>query len=150
MPKSLLINIFFIAIVLITGQAEARRCEPTPQDEIGPFYRPNAPLRSKIGSGYLLSGVVRDAMNCKSIAGARIEVWLAGPAGAYGDDWRATLYTDRSGRYRIEMNFPPAYARRPPHVHILVDIKDYAGLVTQHYPKAGQKEARFDLVLERE
>lgn len=148
--KLRLIITFLLAIVLITGRAEARRCVPTPQDEIGPFYRPNAPLRSKIGSGYLLSGVVRDAVDCKPIAGARIEIWLAGTDGAYADAWRATLYSDRRGRYRIEMNYPPPYARRPPHVHILVDIKNYAGLITQHYPKAGAKKAGFDLVLERE
>jgi hypothetical protein len=45
---------------------------------------------------------------------------------------------------------PPSYARRPPHIHILVDMKNYAGLITQHYPKAGNREASFDLVLERE
>ena len=150
MLKFLLIYLVLLSTILVTERVEARRCAPTPQDEIGPFYRPNAPLRSKIGSGYLLSGVVRDSTDCKPIAGARIEIWLAGPDGAYADAWRATLYTDRRGRYRIEMNYPPPYARRPPHVHILVDIKNYAGLITQHYPKVGTKKARFDLVLERE
>ena len=29
-------------------------------------------------------------------------------------------------------------------------MKDYAGLITQHYPKVGKREARFDLVLETE
>lgn len=149
MIKSML-TILPLLLLLISAPAEARRCVPTPQDEIGPFYRPNAPLRSKIGSGYLLSGVVRDAVNCKPIAGARIEVWQAGPDGAYADSWRATLYTDQQGRYQIETNFPPPYARRPPHLHLLVDVKNYAGLITQHYPKAGTRKARFDLVLERE
>ena len=154
--KRLLLALIFpgvaaaITVMLMNGPAQARHCTPTPQDEIGPFYRPNAPQVSKIGSGYVLSGVVLDATNCKPIPGARIEVWQAGPDGAYGDSGRATLYADKKGRYRIETNFPPPYARRPSHIHILVDMKDYAGLITQHYPKPGKKKARFDLVIERE
>ena len=152
MPRTSKLTGVALALLLILpfSRVEARRCVPTPQDEIGPFYRPNAPLRSRIGSGYLLSGVVRDATTCQPIAGARIELWQAGPAGSYGDAWRATRISDSRGRYRIETSFPPPYARRPPHIHILVDIKGYAGLITQHYPKAGKKKARFDLVIERE
>lgn len=149
-PFILLTGALIISAVLLAGPALARLCTPTPQDEIGPFYRPNAPLTSKIGSGYILSGTVLDATNCKPISGARIEVWQAGPDGVYGDKGRATLYTDRKGRYRLETGFPPPYASRPPHIHMLVDIKDYAGLITQHYPKPGTQKARFDLVIERE
>lgn len=129
---------------------DARRCKPTPHDEIGPYYKPDAPLRTKIGEGYVLSGVVRDAVTCKPISQARIEVWMAGPQGAYGDQWRATLVSDRQGNYRIETPRAVPYARRPPHIHILVDIKNYAGLITQHYPKPGARSARFDLIIERE
>lgn len=139
-----------VSTLLLSAPAQAQRCTPTPQDEIGPFYRPNAPVTSKIGSGYVLSGTVLDASTCKPVPGARIEVWQAGPDGAYGDAWRATLYADKQGKYRLKTSFPPAYARRPPHIHILVDMKNYAGLITQHYPKPGTKSARFDLVMERE
>jgi hypothetical protein len=38
----------------------------------------------------------------------------------------------------------------PPHIHILVELKNYAGLITRHYPKSGKRKASFDLVLERE
>lgn len=31
--------------------ADSFACSPTELDEIGPFYRPNAPLRSRIGTG---------------------------------------------------------------------------------------------------
>jgi protocatechuate 3,4-dioxygenase beta subunit len=142
-----------VAVLLlmpVSSEASANRCPPTPQDEIGPYYHPNAPQRTRIGSGYLLTGVVRDAADCRPIPGARIEVWQAGPDGDYGDAWRATLYADDRGRYRLETNFPPPYARRPPHIHILVDMKGYAGLITQHYPKAGRTSAHFDLVMKRE
>lgn len=126
------------------------KCAPTPQDEIGPFYRPNAPLRSKIGTGYVLKGTVRSAATCRPIPGARIEFWQAGPDGNYRDAYRATIVTDRRGRYRLTTSFPPPYARRPPHIHILVDMRGYAGLITQHYPRAGQRQTTFDLTMETE
>lgn len=125
----------------------AGKCAPTQWDEIGPFYRPNAPVRSSIGKGYLLSGTVRSARDCSAVPNARIEVWQAGPEGEYGDAYRATLFADTKGRYRLETGFPPAYAARPPHIHILVDAKGFEGLVTQHYPKKGDRQGALDLVL---
>lgn len=143
-----------IAVLLLPGLATAAtaagKCQPTPWDEIGPFYRPNAPIRARIGSGFVLSGTVRSAADCQPIAGARVEVWQAGPAGTYDDAHRATIIADRQGRYRIETDFPPPYARRPAHIHILVDARGFAGLITQHYPKKGKKSATMNLVLEPE
>ena len=148
--KSVLLAVAAVVVTLLECPAGASRCIPTPQDEIGPFYRPNAPVRPKIGSGYVLEGTVRSAATCQPIPGARIEFWQAGPDGKYGDAWRATVYADKLGRYRLETSPPPPYASRPSHIHILVDMRGYAGLITQHYPKAGKKSATFDLVLETE
>ena len=145
--------IFAVAVIMLGVPHQARgaaECRPTPHDEIGPFYRPSAPLRGKIGSGYVLSGTVRSSVDCRPVPGARVEFWQAGPDGVYDDAHRATIIADRQGRYRLETDFPPAYGRRPPHIHILVDMRGFAGLVTQHYPKAGSKQATFDLVLEPE
>jgi protocatechuate 3,4-dioxygenase beta subunit len=130
--------------------AHASGCPPTPWDEIGPFYRPNAPVRSSIGKGYVLSGTVRSSLDCSAIPNARIEVWHTGPSGQYDDAHRATIFADRQGRYRLETSFPPGYARRPSHIHMLVDAKGFEGLITQHYPKLHAKQATFDLVLEPE
>jgi len=130
--------------------AQAARCTPTPWDEIGPFYRPNAPVRGSIGKGYLLSGTVRSTVDCSPIPGARVEIWQTGPGGKYDDAHRATIIADRQGRYRLETDFPGGYAQRPSHIHMLVDARGYEGLVTQHYPKKGKRQATFDLVLELE
>jgi protocatechuate 3,4-dioxygenase beta subunit len=111
---------------------------------------PNAPLRGKIGSGYLLTGTVRSARDCSPIAKARVEVWQTGPRGQYDEAHRATLVTDARGRYRLQTDFPGGYAQRPAHIHILVDAAGFEGLVTQHYPKKGTRQAEFDLVLEAE
>jgi catechol 1,2-dioxygenase len=145
--KCLNVALFLLAT---NGNAFAGTCSPTKWDEIGPFYRPNAPVRSSIGKGYLLSGTVRSADNCRPLHNARIEIWQAGPDGTYDDAHRATVFSDRTGRYRLQTSMPPPYGRRPPHIHILVDAKGFEGLITQHYPKKGKKSAAFDLVLEPE
>lgn len=128
----------------------AHKCPPTPWDEIGPFYRKDAPLRSKIGSGYVLSGTVRSAADCRPLPGARIEFWQANPGGTYDDAHRATIIADRRGRYRLETDLPAPYAQRPPHIHILVDMPGFAGLISQHYPQRNKKSGTFDLVLSPE
>jgi len=138
-----------VMLLLLTSRqaALAAGCPPTPWDEIGPYYRPNAPLRTTIGTGYELSGTVRSAVDCRPLHNARIEIWQAGPDGSYDDAHRATLFSDRFGRYRLQTSFPSPYGRRPAHIHILVDVKGFEGLITQHYPRQGAKGANFDLVL---
>jgi protocatechuate 3,4-dioxygenase beta subunit len=54
-------------------------CKPTQPDMLGPFYEPGAPVRTRVGSGYVLSGAVLSAAECKPIPNARIEFWLAQP-----------------------------------------------------------------------
>jgi hypothetical protein len=56
-------------------------CKPTQPDMLGPFYEPGAPVRTSVGSGYMLSGAVLGAEVCKPIFNARIEFWLANPRG---------------------------------------------------------------------
>ena len=137
-------------LALVAQVAQAARCAPTPWDEIGPFYRPNAPVRGSIGRGYLLSGTVRSSADCSPIPNASVQVWQTGPSGKYDDAHRATIISDRQGRYRLETDFPGGYAQRPSHIHILVDVRGFEGLITQHYPRKGVRQATFDLVLEPE
>jgi protocatechuate 3,4-dioxygenase beta subunit len=143
------ISIVLIAFTLVVaGQfAHAESCEPTRPDSLGPFYTSGAPDRSKVGEGYLLTGVVMSSRDCSALKGARIEFWLTGPDGRYDDEHRATVFSGASGSYRFESNFPPAYYGRPPHIHIRVSADDYRTLVTQHYPESGTSEGTFDLIL---
>jgi protocatechuate 3,4-dioxygenase beta subunit len=124
----------------------APACPPTAEDMLGPFYRPGAPVRASVGKGHVLRGTVRSSEGCLPIAGARVELWLAGPNG-YDDDHRATVIADADGRYAFESELPGAYERRPPHIHVRVAHPGYRTLVTQHYPAKGQAEGTFDLVL---
>lgn len=132
-----------------SGRAEgASRCVPTRADALGPFYEPGAPVRSKVGSGYVVSVRVL-TVGCRPIARARIEFWLVNPRGEYDDAHRATVVAGRDGRYRFESNRPIAYESRPPHIHVRVSARAFRILVTQHYPRAGRRSAAFNLVLAR-
>ncbi len=122
-------------------------CEPTRSDALGPFYVPNAPVRSSVGQGHVLTGIVRSSLDCSRIPGAQIEFWQVGPDGQYDDDHRATMQSDASGAYRFESNVPPPYSGRPPHIHIRVTAPGSQTLVTQYYPGDGETSGAFDLVL---
>jgi protocatechuate 3,4-dioxygenase beta subunit len=146
--RTIMIGLFALSAVFLAGMAQGEKtCPPTPADMLGPFYRPDAPARSSVGKGYLLKGTVKSSQDCSAVSDARIEFWLAGPNGRYDDHHRATVFSDASGRYRFESDFPPSYSNRPPHIHIRVTANRYRTLVTQHYPSQGQTEAAFDLVL---
>jgi protocatechuate 3,4-dioxygenase beta subunit len=123
-------------------------CQPTRPDSLGPFYEPGAPVRAKVGSGYVLRGRVLTT-RCRPIPGARIEFWLANPDGEYDDAHRATMFARRDGAYRFESNRPVAYSSRGPHIHVRVSARGYRTLVTQHYPRRGRSAAVFNLVLRR-
>ena len=126
---------------------EPTNCKPTQPDMLGPFYEPGAPVRTSVGSGYVLSGTVLVAEECKPIPNARIEFWLANPRGEYDDAHRATMFAGQRGGYHFESNVPVSYGGRPPHIHVRVTAPGYEELVTQHYPERGQRKANFDLVL---
>jgi protocatechuate 3,4-dioxygenase beta subunit len=122
-------------------------CPPTQPGALGPFYKPNAPARDRVGQGYELRGSVMSSRDCSPIPQARIELWMAGPEGDYKDDYRATVIANESGEYRFESHFPPSYSRRPPHIHVRVTADGFKTLVTQHYPEAVSKKGALDLVL---
>jgi catechol 1,2-dioxygenase len=131
------------------SDALARTCRATAPDSLGPFYEPGAPVRSTVGTGYVLRGRVLSTSGCRPIRRARIEFWLVNPEGEYDDAHRATVLAGAGGRYRFESNRPVAYSSRPAHIHVRVSARGYRTLVTQHYPRGGRASAVFDLVLRR-
>ncbi len=152
MPRLLFLFLILLASlctnqVVIHAGMRAYACQPTAEDEMGPLYVQGAPERNRIGAGYLLMGTVISAADCAPLAGAMIEVWMAGPHGRYGDDWRATLFSAGNGRYYVRSHAPPNYGTGRPHIHIKVSKSGYKTLVTQHYPAKDAGEGMFDLVL---
>ena len=134
-------------LLLAPLDAAAGTCKPTDPDELGPFYKPGAPVRASVGKGYVLEGTVRSSKDCAPIKGATIELWLAGPDGGYGDAYRATVIADKKGVYRFESHVPPPYFGRPPHIHLRVSARGFETLVTQQYPEEGRRKGTFDVVL---
>lgn len=121
----------------------------TTTDIIGPFYRPNAPVRSDMlipgdeGEIVELSGVIKHKDCSTPLKGACVELWHCDAKGAYDNDsdqfrYRSRTYCDDDGRYKFRTIFPVAYGigngmYRPAHYHLLISAKGYQELVTQIY-----------------
>ncbi len=148
MARLAAIALVVLAVAFGGGSDAASRCAPTRADALGPFYKAGAPVRSKVGTGYVLSGRVLTT-GCRPIARARIELWLVNPQGTYDDAHRATMIASRTGAYRFQSNRPRSYESRPPHIHVRVTARGFRTLVTQHYPRGTRTGAVFNLVLVR-
>jgi hypothetical protein len=146
-----------IAVVLLGGSAQpgtAASCTPTrathPNESKNPNYKPGAPVRSSVGKGHVLVGVVRSSTDCMPLVRVRIEFFQAGPKGYSNGktSWagRATVFTRGDGSYRFEGPFPSTYAQRP-HIHLRASVGGYVTLNTSYYPRRGETRGRFDLVL---
>ncbi len=150
MRLHLVIFLFLIGMGLVSSpplQAADYTCPPTKPDMEGPFYKPDAPQRSSVGKGYVLTGTVKSAADCAAIPKAVIEFWLANREGEYDDQSRATVIAGGSGKYRFESHRPRNYGFRPPHIHLRITAEGFKPLVTQHYLKEGTVQSRFDIVL---
>jgi len=124
--------------------SEGARCAPTPNDAGGPD-RGTVPLRSTIGSGHVLTGIVLSP-SCKPVAGARVSFWQSNAKGVYTAAGRGAVMTDRSGRFRFEGPMPTPYDGRPAHIHIRVESREFEPLYTEYEPR-GSKRGTVRLVL---
>jgi catechol 1,2-dioxygenase len=123
-------------------------CETT-TDILGPFYRPNSPLRSNLvlkgegGTLIELSGIILHN-DCKTpYSKAKIELWHCDAKGVYDNSsaayrYRGTIYSDENGRYAFNTILPVPYDAggghvRPAHFHLMITAKGYQPLVTQLY-----------------
>lgn len=123
------------------------RCQLTQGTGGDPFYKPNAPVRSRVGTGFVLTGIVRSGIDCAAMRGARVELWVRGPDGQYDDVHRGTVITDGNGRYRFESNFPGGGF---PHIHVRVAAPGHRPLEIRYVPRSGATTGVLDLVLEPE
>ena len=144
---ALVIGVLLLNPAVAAGQG-SYACPPTPEDEMGPFYRQGAPLRSVVGQGHVLTGTVKAAADCSPVQAALIELWMTGPDGWYDDAYRAAIITGGTGIYRFESHYPGIYGQRPAHIHIRVSAEGFQALTTQYYLQPEAREGAFDLVLE--
>jgi protocatechuate 3,4-dioxygenase beta subunit len=120
------------------------RCAPTPNDGGGPD-RGTPPLRAKIGTGHVLTGVVLSP-SCAPIAGALVSFWQSNARGVYTVAGSGAVETTKSGRFRFEGPRPRAYNGRPAHIHIKVEAPDFEVLFTEYEPR-GARRGNVRLVL---
>jgi protocatechuate 3,4-dioxygenase beta subunit len=139
-----------IGALAAAGPASAAQCSPTLGDGFGPFGRGIPPVRAKIGTGHVLTGVVVSAIGCKPLRRARVELWQAGRNGQYTKATSATVFTDAAGRFRAEGPFPVAYGGGEPHIHLRVTAPVHRQLLYRVVPGRGAKRSTVRLVLEPE
>jgi protocatechuate 3,4-dioxygenase beta subunit len=127
------------------GAATGRTgCAATPNDGGGPD-RGTPPMRAKIGTGHVLTGVVLST-TCAPVVGARVSFWQSDAKGVYSPAGRGAVVTSQSGRFRFEGPRPRGYGGRPGHIHIKVEAPDFEPLYTE-YESRGAKRATVRLVL---
>jgi len=139
-----------VVAVATAGTASAASCSPTFGDGFGPFGRGMPPVRAKIGTGHVLTGVVLSALGCKPVARARVELWQAGRNGRYTRATSATVLTDARGRFRFEGPYPTSYEGTEPHIHVRVIASAHRPLLARVVPARGAKRTTVRFVLEPE
>jgi len=75
MPKDVAVEKTSIPATPTSRIATLPSCSPTFDDGVSPSYRPNAPERTVVGEGHVVSGVVFSSSNCQPIANAKLEFW---------------------------------------------------------------------------
>ena len=129
--------------------AEDRRsCKATRSNPGGTNnYIPEAPAAESLGSGFVITGRVRAAANCKPLEDIRVQVWLATRTGGEQDN-RASVRTDADGRYRIETD-PTVPQFGEPNIHVGYDDGDYREVFIRRVVDLDDKRAVVDLTLRR-
>jgi len=122
----------------------------TTTDILGPFYRPNSPMRNNLipegstGDVMHLSGTVFQKDGKTPMSNALIESWQCDEHEKYdnaSDDYRfrGSVKTAKDGKYHFKTILPVPYKDgedwRPAHIHLRVSSGDHQDLITQIYFK---------------
>lgn len=123
-------------------------CDTT-TDILGPFYRPDAPLRTDMrianakGELVVLSGKVKHKDCTTALKQACVEIWHCDGDGIYDNDsddfkYRAKTFCDDNGNYSFNTIIPVPYEIgggnvRPAHYHLMFSAEGYQSLITQLY-----------------
>ena len=118
-------------------------CKLALDDGVSPSYKPDAPKRTVVGHGHIVTGVVLSSVDCRPIANAKLEFWPEEEGPGHLDSARATFFTDLEGRYRFECNLPE-------HIHMRISAPGYRTIGVNSYHPEGRPEGTLDVVLEPE
>ncbi|MDP2709621.1 MAG: hypothetical protein Q8O56_00260 [Solirubrobacteraceae bacterium] len=129
-------------------RAVERRCEATQTNPGGTNnYIPDAPELDSLGSGFVITGLVRSADGCRPLEGVRVRVWLATATGGEQEN-RATVRTGADGRYRIE-TAPTVAQFGEPNIHVGYDDDEYREVFIRRVVDLDDERAVVDLTLAR-
>ena len=129
-------------------EPEPRRCKATESNPGGTNnYIPDAPERDSLGSGFVITGLVRSADGCEPLEDVRIRVWLATETGGEQDN-RASVRTGADGRYRIETD-PTVPQFGEPNIHVGYDDGEYGEVFIRRVVDLDDERAVVDLTLAR-
>lgn len=122
-------------------------CETT-NDILGPFYKPNAPIRQNLtyngleGSIITLKGTIYKSDCVTPLENALVEIWHANAKGEYdnkSDNFyqRARWFTNKKGEYEFKTILPGKYLNgnqfRPAHIHFRISEEESKELISQIY-----------------
>ena len=132
----------------LNGESYEGDCETT-TDILGPFYRPDGPVRNNMvidgapGEVVELSGIVRHKDCQTPYENAKVELWHCSAEEIYDNEsnefrYRGTTYCDSEGKYIFTTQMPVPYDTgggniRPAHFHLLISATGYQSLITQIY-----------------
>jgi hypothetical protein len=126
--------------------APTRNCKATRSNPGGTNnYIPDAPGRDSLGSGFVITGLVRSASGCRPLKNVRIQVWLATETGGEQDN-RASVRTGADGRYRIR-TAPTVAQFGEPNIHVGYDDGDYDDVFIRRVVELDDERAVVDLTL---
>lgn len=111
-------------------------------------YRPNAPIVDKLVSGFLMTGLVRDAGTGDPLANVRIQIWAATVLGGDPDPVNhASVLTRADGTYSLEMpQIIPNFGQL--HAHLAYDDEAYQSVFLRPVMPSAQHTSRnIDFVL---
>ena len=129
-------------------EREPRRCKPTESNPGGTNnYIPDAPALDSLGTGFVITGLVRSADGCEPLEDVRIQVWLATETGGEQDN-RASVRTGDDGRYRIE-TAPTVPQFGEPNIHVGYDDEEYGEVFIRRVVDLDDERAVVDLTLAR-
>lgn len=137
-----------IGTVIKTSSGDFTGDCATTNDILGPFYRPDAPVRTDltyeglIGAKIRLKGSVFHSDCLIPHVGAMVEIWHCNSEGEYDNDsddfkQRARIMTNEKGEYSFLTILPGKYMNgklyRPSHIHYRVTGENSRELISQIY-----------------
>ncbi|NND31284.1 MAG: catechol 1,2-dioxygenase [Saprospiraceae bacterium] len=134
--------------ISFNGKSYVGDCQTT-TDILGPFYRPDSPVRNDLviesnqGEIVMLKGKIINDDCSTPIENAKVELWHCSADQVYDNEsedynYRGTTFSAATGSYFFRTQMPVPYDAgggmyRPAHFHLMISAPGYQNLITQLY-----------------